>query len=248
MENNAKHSKKEQKEKIISNIQDFLNYKRTNSIDFGSRLLKEFKVVDFSGGPQDENLMVKFEEYDSAPHSNHYWVSKRELEDFLNGNKDIGAKVFVDNIYTENNHSIIEVNLLKNGLKKPTINDAEKLKGINIVHKNILYKSYDVQVAVSDGNFIQHVVKVFVFEPISSEIYINKHTVVQNKIEIKNGITFEDFNTQEQFVRKFDALEAIRLERKSISDELRAWCLLNMSNRVDDAVLNAFLKKIKEII
>lgn len=240
-------SLQEQKGKVISNIQDFLNYKRKNSIDFGIRLLKNFKVVNFSAGPKDENLMIHFEGYESVPHSNHYWVSKKELESFLNGKKETGVKLFVDCSYCEDDKYVLEVNLMKNGFKKPKVTDAERLRGINIIYQDKIYKSYDVKV-VKNGDLIESIIKVFVFEPNYSEKYIDTHTVVQNRIEIKNGITFEDFHTQEEFVRKFDALEAVRLERRSIIDEMTAWCMLNMTDKVEDSVLQAFLKKMKEII
>lgn len=247
-DNSMMYSLKEHKQKIISNIQDFLNYKRTNSIDFGSRLMHDFQVIDFVGSQEDDSLMVKFEGYEGMPHSNHYWVEKVELEAFLNGKKLIGVNLIVDKFYQENNCIVLDVNLMKNGVKKTTIYDAEKLKGIKINYLGKIYKSYDVQVQLEKDTTIDKVIRVFVFELSSAESYINNHTVVQNKIEIKNGITFEDFESQEQFVRKFDALEAIRLERKAVSNEFKAWFLLNMEFRMDAPVAKAILDKLKEIV
>lgn len=247
-DNNLMYSLSEHREKIITNIQDFLNYKRTNTIDFGSRLMNVFKVVDFSGAQLDENLFVKFEGYDSNPQSNHYWVSKKELDSFLSGKKSIGVNLTVDRFYNENGYSIIEVNLIKNGFKKMYLKDAEKFRGIQINYNGKIYKSYDVQVSLVKDNLVGKIIRIFVIEPSSGESYINKHTVVQNKVEIKNGITFEDFDNQEQFVRKFDALEAVRMERKNIVSELKAWFSLNMSEKVDDDFSVAFIGKLNEII
>ena len=72
------------------------------------------------------------------------------------------------------------------------------------------------------------------------------YSIPSNKI--KNGITFEDFESQEQFVRKFDALEAVRLERKAVANEFKAWFLLNMEFRMDEPVAKAILDKLKEIV
>jgi len=239
---------KENRPKIIKDLQDFLNYKRTNTKDFGNRLLKDFNVVDFSGTQEENKLFVQFENYEKSPQSNHYWVEKKELDDFLNGNRPLGVNLLVDKFSNENDCLILEVNLMKNGFKKTTIQDAERLKGININYGGKLYKSYDVQVNVETDNIIDKIIRIFVFEPSSAESYIEKNTVVQNKVEIKNGITFEDFYNQDRFVRKFDALEAVRMERKSISNELRAWFMLNMADKVTGEFSEAFLKKIKEII
>ena len=67
-------------------------------------------------------------------------------------------------------------------------------------------------------------------------------------MQLKNGITFEDANSKETFVKKSDALEAIRMERKTVTDELRAWFMLNMADKVEEPFSNAFLKKLKEIV
>ncbi len=241
------YSLKEHKEKIITDIQDFLKHKRTNTIDFGNRLMSDFKVIGFTGDATDESLLVKFEGYDEKPHANHIWVNKKELENFLNGDRKIGVNLLIDNFFVENNCLVLEINLIKNGIKTPTVNAAEKFRGININNSGKLYKSYDVQVS-EEKDSINKVIRVFVLEPSSSESYIDKHTVVQNKVEIKNGITFEDFYNQDKFVRKFDALEAVRMERRSIAEEMTAWFRLNMLDKVDDNIASAFYKKIKEIV
>ena len=243
---NLKYVLPQHKERVIAEIQDFLNYKRANSIDYGTRLLQPFTVVDFS--QNDDSIMAQFEGYKSLPHANHYWVSKSELAEFLLGNKIIGVKLFVDNLYVENNCLIMDVNLMKNGFKKPTIYDAQKLKGIQISYSHKLYKSYDVQVKVSDGINIEKTVRIFVFEPSSAESYINEHAVVQNnKVQLKNGITFEDTST-ESYVKKSEALEAIRMERKTVKDELKAWFMLNMGDKMPEPVANEFLRKLNEIV
>lgn len=241
------YSLKEHREKIITNIQDFLIYKRTNTIDFGNRLMSDFKVIGFSGAASDESLFVQFEGYNEKPHSNHIWVNKKDLEKFLNGDRKIGVNLLVDNFFVESNCLVFEINLIKNGIKIPTINFAKKFRGININYKDKIYKSYDVQVN-EEKDSINKVIRVFVLEPLSSESYIDKYTVIQNKVEIKNGITFEDFGNQDKFIRKFDALEAIRIERRSISNEITAWFRLNMLDKVDDNIASAFYEKIKEII
>lgn len=245
--NQMMYSLKEHREKIITDIQDFLKHKRTNTIDFGNRLMTDFKVSGFSGTAEDESLLVQFEGYEEKPHANHIWVNKKELEKFLNGDKKIGVNLLIDNFFVENNCLVFEINLIKNGIKSPTLNAAEKFRGININNQGKVYKSYDVQVT-EEKDSINKVIRVFVLEPSSSESYIEKHTVIQNKVEIKNGITFEDFHNQDKFVRKFDALEAIRMERRSIAEEMTAWFRLNMLDKVDDNIAAAFYKKIKEII
>jgi hypothetical protein len=245
--NNVYYSLPQNREKIIADLQDFLNHKRANSIDYGTRLLEPFTVVGFTHS--DDSLMAQFEGHEKLPQSNHYWVGKSELEQFLLGIKTTGVNLIVDNLYTENSCIVMDVNLMKNGFKKMTIYDAQKLKGIQINHDRKIYKSYDVQVQLSKDINIDKLVKVFVLEPSSAEAYINKHTVVQNnKIQLQNGITFEDANSKETYVKKSDALEAVRMERKTVSDELRAWFILNMANKVEAPFSDAFLKKLKEIV
>lgn len=246
--NTDMYSLAQHKEKIMSDIQDFLNYKRTNSIDFGTRLLDDFKVVNFRTDNGD-SLFVEFEGYEKIPHSNHYWVQKKELQDFLAGNNRMGVNLFVDNAFVENNCTIFEVNLIKNGFKKMTIHDAQKLKGIQINYNNKLYKSYDVQVKLIKDTEIDKVIRVFVIEPTSAEYFLNHNTVVKNSIiQIKNGITFEDENSKETFVKKEIALEAVKLERKSVTNEFKAWFMLNMADKVDGHVSDAVLQKLKEIV
>lgn len=242
------YSLEDHKKKFIADLQDFLNYKRTNSLDFGSRLLRPFIVESSTSNRKDENIMVKFQDYDTLPHNNHYWVNKKELDDFLNGKKELGVSLNLDNVYEENGLLIFEINLMRNGIKKPSFIDAQKIRGLNIKHNNKIFKCHDVQVSFRDDNSIDKIVKAFVVESFSAEMYINKYTVVQNKIEIKNGITFEDFDTQEEFVRKFEALEAVRLERKNVVNEMKSWVFLNMTNKVEEGVLEAFLKKLSEIV
>jgi hypothetical protein len=245
---NSQYTLAEHKQKIISDLNSFLNYKRANSIDFGSRLLKDFKVIGFKYQPDRDSIFVEFEGYDVTPHANHYWVSIKELESFTSGSKNIGVNLFVDRSYSEQGHIILEVNMVKNGFKKMTIYDAEKLKGIFIKYDNRIFKSYDVQVSVKSDMYIDKLIRIFVIEPNSSEDFINKNTVTQNRIHIKNGITFEDFHTQENFVRKFDALEAVRIERRTVIDELRSWYSLNIDGKVDAQYSEAFYKKLKEIL
>lgn len=248
LKNNASYSQEERK-KIISDLQNFLNYKRTNSIDFGSRLLKDFTVSGFKWNATDESLFVELDGYILNPHSNHYWVNRNELESFLKGNNPIGTKLMIDSVYQEKDYVIFDVNMIKNGFKKSIIQDAEKLKGINIIHDSKLYKSYDVQVKLVEDLEIEKVVRVFAFEPISAESFINKNTVFHSKkISLKSGIIFEDSDSQEEVIKKSDALEAIRMERKTVSNELRAWYLLNMADKVDEQFSKAFLQKLKEIL
>jgi len=246
-ENNLMYTLTEHKQKMLSNLQDFLDYKRMNSINFATRLLQDFKVVNFRSQPSDESFFVEFEGYEKFPQTNHYWVSKSEFEEFMSGKKQIGVEINIDGLYVEDGYTIIEINLIKNGFKKPTIIDANKLKGIKVKYKNNIYKSYEVQVVVSDGIYIDKIVRLFVFEQSSAESYINKHTVYQNKIEIKNGITFEDFDKQENFVRTLDAMEAVKMERDSVISEIRSWFLLNVSSEVSEQFSNSFLKKLNEI-
>lgn len=242
------YSLEEHKKKILSDLQDFLNYKRTNSLDFGSRLLKPFVVESCSSGRKDENIMVKFKGYDELPHANHYWVNKKELDEFLNGKKELGVALMIDHAYEDGEQIIFEINLIKNGIKKPHLVDAQKIRGLNIKHNGRIFKCYDVNVSINEDFSIDKAVRAYVLESSSAESYINRNTVRQNKVEIKNGITFEDFDTQEEFVRKFEALEAIRLERKDVVNELRAWVVLNMTDKVEKSVLNSFLKKLSEIV
>lgn len=242
-----KYSLPNYKDKIISNLQEFLNYKRANSIDFGTRLLHKFKVKDFSLKKNDESFFVEFEESNEEKHANHYWVQKKDLEVFMSGNKEIGVKLFVDSVYKEDKFLIFQINLSKNGFKKPTISEAQKLRGLNIKYNNEIYKSYDVQVSIEKDNYIDKNVRVFVHEQSSAEHYLNNHTVLQNKVEIKNGITFEDFDKQEFFVRKLDAIEAVRMEKKSVITELQSWFMLNLANKLDEDITKEFLKKMNEI-
>lgn len=80
-----------------------------------------------------------------------------------------------------------------------------------------------------------------------TEEFIDNHTVFQNKVEIKNGITFEDFDKQENFVRKLDALDAIKMERNAIIKELRSWFFINQFHKVNEKFAESFLKKLDEI-
>ena len=240
------YSLKEYKEKIISDLQEFLIYKRTTTVDFGHRLMKPFKVIDFSRDPAMESLLVNFEGYATLPQAEHYWVDKKEFENFVSGNKKPGATLFIDKEYHEDGKLIFEINLIKNQFKKPTVYDAEKLNGLTISHNGNLYKSYDVQVKLKDGIQIEKLVRVFVFESTSAETFILKNTVARNKIEINGNIKFES-NETEEFVTKADALKAIKLERESLAQELKSWFALSMFDRVDEKTAALFLKKLNEI-
>lgn len=243
--NNSMNSLSQNREKLISNIQDFLNYKRTNTTNFGSRLLYDFKVVNLVNNT--DSIMVEFEKNEDCHHANHYWIDKKEFEDFMSGKKNIGINLIVDNFFNEGGCDVFQINLIKYGFKKMTIHDAKRFKGIQILHNGQIYKSFEVQVVLLDGIYIDKIIKLFVLNSSSAEIHINNHTVLQNKVEIKNGITFEDFDKQEDFVRKLDALDAIKIERQSVISELKSWFFINKFNSVNEKFTESFLKKMDEI-
>ena len=176
--------------KTIESLQGFLKYKKETSLDYGTRLLTPFKVVTFtdkSGG----NFVAYFENYDKSPVGSHYEIGRGEYNDYLRGFRRDGISLIIDRELVEDEKTIFEVNMMKNGIKKPRITDAEKFKGLKIKFNNKLYKSYDVQVETRSGSDIHKVIRVFVFEVSSAEEFIMNHTVLRNKIEMRGGIRIE---------------------------------------------------------
>ncbi len=237
-----------QRERLLKELQDFLLYKRTHTIDFGKRLLKNFKVVNFIDKDKD-NYFIELEGYNTQPHENHYWVDKKEFARFISGDKTTGINLMVEGISEENNKTFFEINMIKAGFKKPTIDDAERLKGILINHMSKVYKSYDVQVMVENDRFIDKIARVFVQETTATlaESFIKKNIILQNKkSELSSGMFFEDFTKKEEYVKKEDALTAIELERESVKSELTNWFLLNIKEHVTPQVSNVILSKLRE--
>ena len=238
----------EQKGRVLQELQDFLQYKRTHTIDFGKRLLKDFKVTNFVDKDKD-NYFIELAGYETHSHENHYWIDKKEFVRFISGAKTTGLNLMIESSSEENNKTFFEINMIKIGFKKPTIDDAERLKGILINHMSKVYKSYDVQVMIDNDRFIDKIVRVFVQEPTVSvaEAFVKKNIILQNKkSELSSGMFFEDFTKKEEYVKKEDALTAIALERESVKKELTNWFLLNVKEHVNEPVSNIILSKLKE--
>lgn len=233
-QNNIPLSQEEYKEKLIVDLQSFLIYKKTTSLDYGSRLLEPFVVVGMSDN--GDGIFAKFEE---PPYLinvmnasrkrgiDHYWVDKKEFYNFVNGNKKLGTTLNIDKHYIDDGHIVFELRLKNNGLKAD-IYDAQKLKHLIIQYNNgNLYKVFDVQVKCDNDTLIDNVVRLFVTEEESAEQFINQKIVFKDNLEATKGpgmsIILSGPNTQEEFVRKNDAIKAVNLERKNTIKEVFGW-------------------------
>jgi len=225
---NIPFSQEEYNKKIISDLQDFLVYIKTTSIHYGSRLLEPFVVENMSDGKN--GMFVEFKDSLNTKKNrgvDHYWVDKKEFNEFVNGNRKLGATLNIDKHYIDNGHIVFELRLTNNGLKKD-IHDAQKLKYLTIQYNNgNLYKVFDVQVKCDNNTAVDNIVRLFVTEEESAEQLINQKIVFKDNMEATKGpgmsIILSGPNTQEEFVRKHDALNALKLEKKNTIKEVSLW-------------------------
>lgn len=231
--------------KVIADLQDFLIYKKATSLDYGSRLLEPFVVVDMESHDNEKNILVKFENYNVKP-TEHYWVNKKEFHDFVAGDKRLGITLKIDRHFIDDGHIVFELRLTSNGLKGNSVNDVAKLKNLLIEYSNgNLYKVFDVQIKINQGTTIDNIVRLLVTEVESAGQFINKQVVFKDNMEATKGpgmtIVLSGPNTQEEFVKKNDAIKALKLERKNTIKEVSLW----LQSLAEQNVANAEELKIK---
>lgn len=248
MENNALLTLKQHEERVISDLQEFLYHKKKTSVTYGSRILEPFVVSSFEMNNNEKNILVKFEGHEIRQSHNHYWVDKNEFFEFVGGNRKMGAQLIIDNSYTDNGNIIFELRLSKNKLTN-RLDDSVRLKELIIVHNKSLYKVIDLQVRPDKHDTIEDLVRILVTEVQSAENFIANCLVFKDNMEATRGpgmtIVLSGPNTQEEFVKKGDALKAIFMERKNTLSEINEWLQNFVNLNVDNAdkIKEQFVKK-----
>lgn len=230
----------ENKEEVIKSLTDYLNFIRHNTVNFGNRLLEPFQVSNYSFHRDNVSIFVELSN-EKMKSGNHYWVNKRDFQDFKEGKKKSGVVLDFVRHYIENGHTVFELNLKKNNLSNK-ISDIAKLNNVNIRYQNgLLYKVLDVQVKNIDENHAENIIKLFVKEVRSIKDFIDSKVVLKNKVEKRGSISIE-LGAVEEYLSKENVFEALKLERSIMAEELTEWIRTipseEMSNHLKEKIIN----------
>ena len=233
------------KQEVISQLQSYLNYVRFNTVNFGNRLLEYFEVSDFSLTRDVSSIFVEFRGSE-ASRGNHYWVNKKDFEDFKAGKKKLGVALDFTKHTIENGHTVFELNLSKNKLDNK-LNEVAKLKDLNVRYSNgLLYKVIDVQVKVKDETHVENIVKLIVKESKSTKDFIDSKVVLKNKVEKRGGLEIE-LGVTEEFLSKNDVLEALKIERSILAEDLKDWIMTLPSEEISSTLRKKITERISEL-
>jgi len=241
-------------ENILKGLQDYLEFIRYNTMDFGSRLLMPFFVSHFT--PYKDRYKVCFN--DNV--NDCYWVEKDEYDKFLNNKLSNNVILRTSNAFKEGESFGYYMSLSENNIKC-NLDNISILYGLRFKLNDIFYKIKDIGYQVDSLSFkfylderssvqesskiVEDKVKLYVVEDFYAEdfLYVNKFSNTSRQVKRGMGYSIEiDDDHVDDFVLVSDAKTAIQLSKKESLDNI----LRDLKNIFP--IENTLSKKISEII
>lgn len=207
-------------DKTLNHLQRYLTYIRYNSTNFGLRLLKPFKVCNYSLVNNKYTAI-----FDNNNINDCYYIEKNVLEKFLRGEFSNNINLTLGRAFQESKGSGFYISLELNKLELD-FETIELLFGLRFKKNDIFYKIQDVayqKLKLLDEEVIDDNIKIYIIEDFHAEDFLEVNKFLDtSKTAIKGvGYSIEyDEEGQKEYVALADAKIAIEMSKKDSYEDI----------------------------
>lgn len=206
----------------LNDLQRYLEYIRSNTTDFGIRLLKPFVVCQYLFIRNKYQAVFEKDNYNDC-----YWVTKAELDNFLAGKYSNKVTLKMDRPFKEEGNSGFYLSLSANSME-PTMDNIQKLFQLRFKTNDIFYKIVDVSfqqlsMPYDEPNKIKDNVKIFTIEDCTVEDYLEVNKFVDKGMTVKKGMGYSieiDEVENNEYVSITDARTAVKMTKEIAIKEI----------------------------
>lgn len=202
-------------EKILKELQSYLEYIRYNTTNFGLRLLRPFCVYHYVYSQNKYKVFFDNDRKDS------YWIEAGEYNKFIQGKLSNTVSLKMENAFSDGNGSGYYMSLAENKLDS-NVDALQFLYGLRLKLNDIFYKIKDVNYMSSYG-FVEDRVKIYVVEDFHAEDFLEVNKFVDTSKYVKRGMGYSieiDDNQTDEYVLLSDAKKAIEMSKKECLDNI----------------------------
>ena len=198
-------------DKVLKDLQSYLEYIRYNTIDFGLRLIKPFKVCRYS--VKDSKYRAIFDEHDV---NDSYWVEQSELNKFLSGGLANQIVLRTSRPFDEEGRSGFYMLLSENKLELD-LDNIELLFGLRFKLNDIFFKIEDIsyqKLKMLDGEeLIDDNVKIYVVKDFFAEDFLEVNKFIDTAKSVTKGMGYS-MEIQDEGTRDYVALSDAKIALK----------------------------------
>lgn len=224
-------------EKTLKGLQNYLEYIRYNTTNFGLRLLRPFSVYHYVYSQNKYRVFFDNERNDS------YWIEGSEYNKFLQGKLSNTVSLKMDNAFSDDSGSGYYLSLSENNFEA-NVDALQFLYGLRFKLNDIFYKIKDVNYMSSYG-FLEDRIKVYVVEDFHAQDFLEVNKFVDTLRHVKKGMGYSieiDDDKTDEYVLLSDAKKAIEISKKE--------CMENILKDFQDVfpLENKLSQKVVEVI
>jgi hypothetical protein len=225
---------------VLKNLQNYLEYIRYNTTNFGLRLLRPFSACHYV---YSQN---KYKVFFDANLNDSYWVEKTDYDKFIQGKLTNNVMLRMGNAFTEGERFGYYMSLTENKLEA----NPEGLRflfGLRFKMNDIFYKIEDVgyknlllpliEEGVMDDN-----VKLYVIEDFYAKDFLEVNKFEDTSKFVKKGMGYsveiDDFG-KDDYVLLSDAKTAIKMSKKESLEKILSDLkeIFPMENKISQKVI-----------
>lgn len=225
---------------VLKNLQNYLEYIRYNTTNFGLRLLRPFSACHYVYSQNKYKIFFDTNLNDS------YWVEKTDYDKFIQGKLTNNVMLRMGNAFTEGERFGYYMSLTENKLEA----NPEGLRflfGLRFKMNDIFYKIEDVgyknlllpliEEGVMDDN-----VKLYVIEDFYAKDFLEVNKFEDTSKFVKKGMGYsveiDDFG-KDDYVLLSDAKTAIKMSKKESLEKILSDLkeIFPMENKISQKVI-----------
>jgi hypothetical protein len=206
---------------ILKNLQNYLEYIRYNTTNFGLRLLRPFSACHYV---YSQN---KYKVFFDANLNDSYWVEQVDYDKFMQGKLSNNVMLRMGNAFTEGEKFGYYMSLTENKLEANP-EGLQFLFGLRFKLNDIFYKIEDVgyknlSIPLIEDEVVDDNVKLYVVEDFYAKDFLEVNKFEDTSKFVKKGMGYSmeiDDYGKDDYVLLSDARAAITMSKKESLDKI----------------------------
>ena len=225
---------------VLKNLQNYLEYIRYNTTNFGLRLLRPFSACHYV---YSQN---KYKVFFDTNLNDSYWVEQVDYDKFIQGKLTNSVMLRMGNAFTEGEKFGYYMSLTENKLEA----SPEGLKflfGLRFKMNDMFYKIEDVgyknlSLPLIEEGVMDDNVKLYVIEDFYAKDFLEVNKFEDTSKFVKKGMGYSveiDDYGKEDYVLLSDAKAAIKMSKKESLDKILSDLkeIFPMENKISQKVI-----------
>jgi hypothetical protein len=225
---------------VLKNLQNYLEYIRYNTTNFGLRLLRPFSACHYV---YSQN---KYKVFFDTNLNDSYWVEQVDYDKFIQGKLTNSVMLRMGNAFTEGEKFGYYMSLTENKLEA----SSEGLKflfGLRFKMNDMFYKIEDVgyknlSLPLIEEGVMDDNVKLYVIEDFYAKDFLEVNKFEDTSKFVKKGMGYSveiDDYGKEDYVLLSDAKAAIKMSKKESLDKILSDLkeIFPMENKISQKVI-----------